>query len=840
MSGKETQQGNYKLPGENTAGESVAVPSSEAAVEEYDTLDNNGIQETADSAEQAETADSAVQEETAETAETADSAVQEETAETADSAEQAETVETAEIADTAGYVGTDNVEESEPMDTDGIMFEDVPQEDAEPDSEAAHAGNKRKGIKKIKKPEIPQGRLLVKIMSSIKFKLIGAFIIPIALIIILGVASYTTASKAITKSYTQSSQSTITKTADYYNLMFTNVKATATDMVNNSMVQEYYSGVYGSDPITEGNNYATLRANLTSTALGNKAISNIYIFGNYGKPLYTATIKDADSAGYIDKIKNSAEGKTIDQKRSTWFSSREVLDAAGGAADYSVSFARQLLGTSKKAIGYMFFDLDVDYVTEPLSDIDMGSKSIIGLIAPDGGEIVVSNYMDIQDGQQYFTNQEFFTKLADSEDVSGSSYVKYNGRKQLFIYSKTDDGFTVCALIPQSVIVSQAQKIRIVTITIVVIAFLIAMVIGGYLAYSFSLTIKKIMDKLELAAGGDLTVHIDVKSKDEFGRLAASTNGMIDNVKQLIEKTKTVSERVDTSVSTVSDSAKQLLAETQDITASIEAIEQGVVQQAEDSEHCLRQMDALSDKINIVSDNSDKIAKIADVTTGIVASGMASISELKINAGSTVEITHQVIEEIAQLKESSKAIAKIVDAINEIAEQTNLLSLNASIEAARAGEAGRGFAVVASEIRKLAEQSVNSANEIQKIIGTINDKTNDTVRIAKKAEDVVEVQGESLENAEKVFAQIQSRFEELLSNLNEITGGIDTIAEAKSVTIDSIQSISAVSEETAASSEEVTETANRQLGAVEGLNTAAEDLLTNARHLSEAIDLFKI
>ena len=162
-----------------------------------------------------------------------------EQAETADSAEQAETAEMAEIADTAGYVGTDNVEESEPMDTDGIMFEDVPQEDAEPDSEAAHAGNKRKGIKKIKKPEIPQGRLLVKLMSSIKFKLIGAFIIPIALIIILGVASYTTASKAITKSYTQSSQSTITKTADYYNLMFTNVKATATDMVNNSMVQEY-------------------------------------------------------------------------------------------------------------------------------------------------------------------------------------------------------------------------------------------------------------------------------------------------------------------------------------------------------------------------------------------------------------------------------------------------------------------------------------------------------------------------------------------------------------------------------------------------------------------------
>ena len=93
---------------------------------------------------------------------------------------QAETAEMAEIADTAGYVETDNVEDSEPMDTDGIMFEDVPLEDAEPDSEAAHAGNKRKGIKKIKKPENPKGRLLDILMSSINIKLIGAFIKTIA------------------------------------------------------------------------------------------------------------------------------------------------------------------------------------------------------------------------------------------------------------------------------------------------------------------------------------------------------------------------------------------------------------------------------------------------------------------------------------------------------------------------------------------------------------------------------------------------------------------------------------------------------------------------------------
>ena len=108
------------------------------------------------------------------------------------------------------------------------------------------------------------------------------------------------------------------------------------------------------------------------------------------------------------------------------------------------------------------------------------------------------------------------------------------------------------------------------------------------------------------------------------------------------------------------------------------------------------------------------------------------------------------------------------------------------------------------------------------------------------AEDVVEIQGESLQNAEHVFDKIQEQFTELISNLDEITNGIDTIADAKAQTIDAIQSISAVSQETAAASEEVTETANRQLQQVEALNEAAQNLNQNSSALANAIDLFKI
>jgi methyl-accepting chemotaxis protein len=418
--------------------------------------------------------------------------------------------------------------------------------------------------------------------------------------------------------------------------------------------------------------------------------------------------------------------------------------------------------------------------------------------------------------------------------------VTFNGKKNLFIYSVTDEGFAVVALIPQSTIVAQANTIKYVSIVLVLISFVVAVLIAFWLAGNIGNSTRNIMDKLEKAASGDLSIAVEVKGKDEFASLAKSTNGMIGNVKHLIDKTKQLSLKVDNSIETVTANAEELLTGTKEITNAIEEIEKGVVQQAEDSEMCLREMDNLSEKINMVSENSNKIAKIADETNTIVVSGMESLDVLRQNVESTVEITSDVIAEINELQRSSMAIGRIINAINEIAEQTNLLSLNASIEAARAGDAGKGFAVVADEIRKLADQSVESVNEIRAIVDDINVKTNDTVTIAKRAEDVVEIQGTSLSDAKQVFDQIQTKFDLLLTDLNEITDGIDTIAKAKTQTIDSIQSISAISQQTAAASEEVTETANRQLKQVEELNRAANDLTANSAELSEAMNIFKI
>jgi methyl-accepting chemotaxis protein len=672
----------------------------------------------------------------------------------------------------------------------------------------------------------------------IRVKLIGAFVVPVVFIIILGVVSYTIASSAIRSSFTEASTATVSQAADYYSMVFANVKSVANDFINNDDVMSYYAGTLQNDAVNEASTYSTISSSLTSTTTNSNIIKNIIVIGNYGKMIASGSGGSLETTGEYTNVKNAAEGKAIDADKTTWLTEREYIDTKVKTA-YAVSFARQVVNSAARGIGYMFVDVDANYVSSNLDDIDMGKNSVVALVAPDGGEIFGSSVGDIYD-RGIISNTEFYQNAIASGEESGSEMVTFNGKKNLFIYSVTDEGFAVVALIPQSTIVAQANTIKYVSIVLVLISFVVAVLIAFWLAGNIGNSTRNIMDKLEKAASGDLSIAVEVKGKDEFASLAKSTNGMIGNVKHLIDKTKQLSLKVDNSIETVTANAEELLTGTKEITNAIEEIEKGVVQQAEDSEMCLREMDNLSEKINMVSENSNKIAKIADETNTIVVSGMESLDVLRQNVESTVEITSEVISEINELQRSSMAIGRIINAINEIAEQTNLLSLNASIEAARAGEAGKGFAVVADEIRKLADQSVESVNEIRAIVDDINVKTNDTVTIAKRAEDVVEIQGTSLSDAKQVFDQIQTKFDMLLTDLNEITDGIDTIAKAKTQTIDSIQSISAISQQTAAASEEVTETANRQLKQVEELNRAANDLTANSAELSEAMNIFKI
>ena len=360
------------------------------------------------------------------------------------------------------------------------------------------------------------------------------------------------------------------------------------------------------------------------------------------------------------------------------------------------------------------------------------------------------------------------------------------------------------------------------------------------LSGGISQSLKKVNYHLKQISEGDLTVEVNIKRNDELAILGRSATEMLNNVRILIQKVAHVSSLVSDSSEHVMEASRTIEVASTNISTAIEEIGHGIAGQADDSQNCLMEMDALSQKITTVNENIIEIEKVTDETKGLITQGITTMEELTKQSEATTDITKYVVDNVIALENKSHAIGKIIQVINGIADQTNLLSLNASIEAARAGEMGRGFAVVADEIRKLAEESLAASNEIKKVINEISQQTSDTVSTAKRAENIVNTQTKIVDETIKTFRDMNTGVERLITNLTTIGQNMKNMDSAREGTLSAVESISAISEETLAASNSVDETVNVQSDAVKALDEAAKTLGENAKDLNEAINTFRI
>ena len=632
------------------------------------------------------------------------------------------------------------------------------------------------------------------------------------------------------------------------NLIIETIRTASYDISVSTIAREYYGQTYAKDAYKESTVFSTLRTEIESRKIATKYIRNIAFVANYGKAISTAFSYLDDSI--YENVRKLDCAKRTDKEDFIWLGNHPELDDYIGTSRYAFGIMRKAYNMKFRQIGYVVVDVDFDEIANHIASINMGENAILALITPDGREISYKNIpvSDEAEGQandsldtEYIVNCELYDKILASEENGGSEYVEYNGEKYLLLYNKLESqGFMMVSLVPESYIIADADETARLTAAAVAVTALIVIVIGFILSTSMGTTIRKIMNGLEKASTGDLTVDIHTRRKDEFMILCESTNQMLGNIRALINKADTVAKALGNASERVGGNSGILLEETKSITTSISDVEKGIVMQANDAENCLTRMDDLSKKIGVVSENTGKIADIADVTKSTVSDGLATIDTLQDKVKATTQVTAEVISNIEDLEKASQSIANIVGAINDIADETSLLSLNASIEAARAGDAGRGFAVVAESIRKLAEQSLNSVNEIRNIVGKIQKQTVDTVEVAKQAEVIVNSQEEALKATIDVFHDIDKHVSGLAENLSQISAGIDAMEGAKKDTLAAIESISAVAEETASAVTEVNEAAGRQLEAVKKLNNESEELIDRSEDLVEAINKFTI
>ena len=671
--------------------------------------------------------------------------------------------------------------------------------------------------------------------ASIRTRLMAAFLVPVVCIILLGVSSYNRASSMISEAYCEQTSQTVEMMRQYLNLIIGSEQESFKSYMADQTLGFYFKGSLDKSASTTAK--TTYMDELRTKVTLNENLSSIYMLSDNGLSLFTANTTPVEAA--YTAYMASAQGQVIAADENNWhfFGQDPEADEAVGidTSEYAVRWVRKMNRTPQMII----LNFKAETIRSAMQLLDVGAQGYVALVSADGSEFYANE--DTAPADPLIFGTDLYEQAVSSEAETGYRFATIGGTSYLFVYSKLDaEGAVMAVLIPEAEILQQTEGIKQMTLILTVLATILALLLATVISRKISGTINYILKKLHRVAEGDLTTHLETKGKDELALLSEGINDTVGNVKGLIENVNVVNEQLNTSVDHVSRSAGTFSETAEHIRKAVGEIELGASKLDEDSADCLTQMDVLSAKIGTVSSSSKEIERLTRRAGETVQEGMKSVEGLTESASSTSRITGEVIESIQSLEKQSGAINEIIAVINGIANRTNLLSLNASIEAARAGEAGRGFAVVAEEIRNLSAQCLESANQIAEIVKVIDIRTRDVVVTAKQAEQVVNEQNDAVTTTIDSFATIQEQVRELLAALETVSSNVQQMEEAREGTLNAVESMSAISAETAAGASSVNDATDMQTDAIGDLNGAAGELLERAQELTEILGAFRL
>lgn len=700
-------------------------------------------------------------------------------------------------------------------------------------------------MKKVKVENMKTGNATPKKagrMFGIRNKIVVCFLVPIIFMIITGILAYRLASQGMSSNFVDSTGQTIQMMTEYIDMVGSFIQAEGRTYAVDTGHTTYFNGRLKNDPSALVQYLNTTKKELTATSRLNPFINHIHLITKEGiNILTTQTNRNMD--GIYEKYMEamSADGKKLDQ----WVDSHEILDEYLGIDKEDYIFAYQSVMQAGKAC--VIIDIKAEAVQNFLDDMDLGNGSIIGFVTSGGREMISENLKEgeestLLDGETVFYGQDFYQAALNSEETAGvNEAVKYKGRDYFFLYNKCETADSmICVLVPEDLVTGQAQEIKNLTVVIVILTCLIAFAVGIAITAGIQKNMAHISEKFGVVAEGDLTVQVTARGRDEFRGLAASANNMVDQTKKLVRKVNGATEQLESSAAQVEQVSDVINEYSQNITQAIEQINEGMSRQSEHARECVDKTDILSDEIQRVSSVVEKVENLVVETEDMINRAMEIVQLLGSRAQETTEMTEKVGESINTLRKESDVINTFVETIASISRQTNLLSLNASIEAARAGEVGRGFAVVAEEIRKLADDSADAAGQISNNVEHITAHTMQSVESANRAQAMVALQTEAVDQVANVFRQMQEHMNELVSGLKEIIAGTEKADKERSNAVVAVRNISDIIEETAKSAETVNEVADKLLEKVADLNQTAGALGMNMEELKTEISVFKI
>lgn len=494
--------------------------------------------------------------------------------------------------------------------------------------------------------------------------------------------------------------------------------------------------------------------------------------------------------------------------------------------EFNVSDAVEIADDIKKAADtdITVFYGDTRYMT---SVLDEQGNRVVGTKA---GDQVIEKVL--KNGEELFST---------NVDVVGHPYFGYY--LPLYETGTTNIVGMVFAGMPQADAKAQITKIISLIAGVFGILFLLCAVVMFVVVRKMVKALRMDADALEQVAKGKLNTQLNeasLKRKDEVGHISRSIMTLKTELMEIIGNIKDQGKALSDSSVYLSEKAETSADHIGQVERAVEEIAQGATGQAEETQKATENVIIMGNMIEETTGEIDAMNENAKLIKQLGQTAIDTLKDLQTINQRTKESIDIIYEQTNTTNSSAQKIKEATALITDIAEETNLLSLNASIEAARAGEQGRGFAVVAAQIQKLAEQSNESARQIEEIITSLLADSEKAVDTMEEVKDIMGQQNDNVMKTDEQVNQVLGQVDQAIEAIGRVAVKTEKLNEARINVTDTVQNLTAVAQENAASTQQSAASVNQVSEIIQDIAESAKQLTDIAEKLDEDMALFEV
>ncbi|MED5017812.1 HAMP domain-containing methyl-accepting chemotaxis protein [Paenibacillus chibensis] len=386
----------------------------------------------------------------------------------------------------------------------------------------------------------------------------------------------------------------------------------------------------------------------------------------------------------------------------------------------------------------------------------------------------------------------------------------------------------------------QARNSMALVLIVMLAAIVISGTVGLFISRLMTKPIKELQKAMAMAESGNLAVKGSYQSKDELGQLTKSFNGMIAAIRDMISTMTGHSSLIATNSEKLLSNAEKMTLHSSRNAAELQEVASQAVMQSHSIQESSRAVEEVAAGVQKITEATASVADFANQSSKQADTGSERIASIHRQMNAILVSSKETEEVIRDFHRQTEEIGQAVLTIQGIAEEINILSLNASIEAARAGEYGRGFAVVAEEVKRLADYSKQSSQDIVKIVDSIQDRSSHAVTLVDKEQQEVQRGMADMQAAQQAFEEINASVQQLTGQLHEVSASAEEISASTEEVTATLLHMNGAIEQSSNQTVQVAKSTNDQVSVIQHMKEDVNDLSGVAVELQELTQKFTL